>query len=87
MADAKPKIPADIAKMSFEAALEELEAIVSRLEDGDIDLDKSIDAYERGAALKAHCDQKLAEAEARIDKIVTNAEGAPIGTEPLDPEG
>lgn len=87
MADAKPKIPADIAKMSFEAALEELEAIVSRLEDGDIDLDKSIDAYERGAALKAHCDQKLAEAEARIDKIVTNAEGAPTGTEPLDPEG
>ena len=69
MADTDQKIPADIAKMSFEAALEELEAIVSRLEDGDIDLDKSIDAYERGAALKAHCDHKLAEAEARIDKI------------------
>jgi len=87
MAETKQKIPADIAKMSFEAALEELEAIVSKLEDGDIDLDKSIDAYERGAALKAHCDQKLAEAEARIDKIVMGADGKPQGTEPLDPEG
>lgn len=87
MADTDQKIPADIAKMSFEAALEELEAIVSRLEDGDIDLDKSIDAYERGAALKAHCDQKLAEAEARIDKIVMGADGKPQGIEPLDPEG
>ncbi len=87
MADTDQKIPADIVKMSFEAALEELEAIVSRLEDGDIDLDKSIDAYERGAALKAHCDQKLAEAEARIDKIVMGADGKPQGTEPLDPEG
>jgi len=87
MAETKQKIPADIAKMSFEAALEELEAIVSKLEDGDIDLDKSIDAYERGAARKAHCDQKLAEAEARIDKIVMGADGKPQGTEPLDPEG
>jgi len=77
------KIPDDIAQMSFEAALEELEDIVRELETGEGDLDTSINGYTRGVFLKRHCETKLKEAEARIDKIVVGADGA-IGTAPLD---
>jgi len=77
------QIPADILAMSFEAALEELEDIVRNLETGDGDLDTSINGYTRGVFLKKHCDAKLKEAEARIDKIVVDADGTPR-TEPLD---
>lgn len=80
-------IPEDIARLSFEEAMGELETIVSSLEDGNVDLEKSIAIYERGAALKLHCEAKLAEAEARIDKIIVGAGGEAQGTEPLDPEG
>jgi len=69
-------IPADIAEMSFEAALGELETIVRRLEDGSGKLDEAINAYERGAALKKHCEAKLAEAQSRVDKIVLGDGGA-----------
>jgi exodeoxyribonuclease VII small subunit len=82
-AAAQEKIPADIAAMSFEAALEELEDIVRELETGEGDLDTSINGYTRGVFLKRHCEAKLKEAEARIDKIVVGAGGA-VGTEPLD---
>ncbi|MCA0448596.1 MAG: exodeoxyribonuclease VII small subunit [Proteobacteria bacterium] len=61
--------PADIAKLSFEDALAELEGIVRALEQGKGKLDESVAAYERGAALKKHCEKKLAEAAARIEKI------------------
>ena len=77
------KIPDDIAQMSFEAALEELEDIVRELETGEGDLDTSINGYTRGVFLKRHCETKPKEAEARIDKIVVGTGGA-VGTEPLD---
>jgi exodeoxyribonuclease VII small subunit len=77
---------ADIKDMSFEQALKELEAIVDRLEMGDVELEASILIYERGEALKVHCDVLLRKAEARVEKISLNAGGQPTGTEPLDVE-
>lgn len=78
---------ADIKEMSFERALKELEVIVGRLERGDVELEESIAIYERGEALKSHCDQLLKQAEAKVEKLAFDAEGSPRGTEPLDPEG
>jgi exodeoxyribonuclease VII small subunit len=69
--------PQDIAKMSFEAALAELERIVEQLERGEVELEKSIAMYERGAALKAHCESRLKEAQLKVDKIVIGADGQP----------
>ncbi len=80
MADANH---ADIAQMSFEAALRELEDIVDKLEGGKIDLEESIIIYERGEQLKAHCEKMLQDAEARIKKITFRPDGTPPGTEPL----
>jgi exodeoxyribonuclease VII small subunit len=73
----------DIAKMSFETALAELEGIVEKLEAGKIGLEESIGIYERGERLKAHCEKMLKDAEARIEKITLRADGTPQGTEPL----
>ncbi len=78
---------ADIKDLSFERALKELEVIVGRLERGDVELEESIAIYERGEALKAHCDQLLKLAEAKVEKLAFDAEGAPRGTESFDPEG
>lgn len=69
--------PADIASLSFEQALQELEQIVARLESGQAPLEDSIRLYERGAALKAHCEQRLEAARLRVEKIVVGAGGAP----------
>jgi exodeoxyribonuclease VII small subunit len=74
-------MPADIAKLSFEDALKELEEIVRGLESGKGKLDDAIAAYERGSALKRHCERKLAEAEARIEKIALSANGT-VRSEP-----
>ncbi len=74
----------DIAKMSFEAALAELEAIVEKLEAGKVELAQSIAIYERGEKLKKHCEKLLRDAEARIEKITLKADGTAAGTEPLD---
>ena len=74
----------DVKAMSFEAALAELEGIVARLEGGKAPLAESIAIYERGEALKSHCEGLLKAAEARIEKI-TLKNGKPVGTEPLDP--
>ncbi|MEM6461501.1 MAG: exodeoxyribonuclease VII small subunit [Pseudomonadota bacterium] len=74
----------DIAKMSFEQALDELEKIVASLESGDVPLNRSIEIYERGEALKLHCEKQLKAAEDRIEKIRLDRSGAPEGTEPLD---
>ncbi len=83
---AAPKaVRADIKGMSFEAALKELEQIVTRLERGDADLEQSIDIYERGEELRAHCDQLLKRAEAKVERITLNAQGVPTGASPLDP--
>ncbi|MEE9139781.1 MAG: exodeoxyribonuclease VII small subunit [Alphaproteobacteria bacterium] len=75
--------PKDISEMSFEEALEELEQIVRKLEEGKGRLDEAIASYERGAALKKHCEAKLREAQAKVEKIVLGPEGT-IGTEPAE---
>lgn len=75
--------PTDIKQLSFEQALEELETIVRKLEQGEIDLDQSIAAYERGAQLKAHCEAKLREAQAKVDRITQAADGS-LSAEPTD---
>jgi exodeoxyribonuclease VII small subunit len=76
-----PGVPPDIAAMSFEEALAELEQIVRRLEGGQVKLDEAILSYERGAQLKRHCERKLNEAQQRVDRIVIGPEGA-ISVEP-----
>ena len=84
MSMAKPAANhADIKAMSFETALKELETIVGRLEKGDVALEESITIYERGEALKAHCDSLLKQAEARVEKLTLNAHGEATGTEPF----
>ncbi len=76
--------PPEIAGLPFEAAMKELEAIVERLEKGQVALEESIAIYERGELLKTHCDALLKSAEARIEKITLSRDGRPIGTAPLD---
>jgi len=76
----------DIKEMSFEKALKELESIVGRLERGDVELEESINIYERGEALKDHCDRLLKQAEAKVEKITLNPSGEPTGTEPFKPQ-
>ena len=77
------KVPDDIRKMSFEAALAEIEDIVRELESGQGELNESINAYARGAALKKHCEAKLKEAQAKIDKIVLGPDGE-VSSEPAE---
>ena len=74
----------DIKAMTFEQALAALERIVDDLERGDVPLDQSIRIYERGEALKAHCDKLLKSAEDKVEKIRLSRDGKPAGTEPLD---
>jgi exodeoxyribonuclease VII small subunit len=80
---AETKIPADIKKMSFEDALAEIEEIVRDLESGQGELDEAINTYARGAALKKHCEAKLKEAQAKIDKIVLGPNGD-VSAEPAE---
>ena len=74
----------DVSKMPFERAIEELESIVKRLEEGKVPLEESVTIYERGEALKRRCDELLKQAEARVEKITLDSAGKPTGTEPLD---
>lgn len=69
------RIPADIAAMSFEDAMAELEGIVRSLEGGQGKLDESIRAYERGAYLKAHCEAKLRDAQLTVERIARAVDG------------
>ena len=78
---------ADIASLSFEDALRALEDVVRRLESGDVPLDRSIDLYERGEALRRHCQARLDAAQARIEKIVAGPDGKPSHTVPFDSDG
>jgi exodeoxyribonuclease VII small subunit len=73
----------DIAALSFEQALAELEKIVAELESGQAALERSIELYERGAALKAHCEAKLEAARLRVEKIVVGAQDT-VGAEPAE---
>jgi exodeoxyribonuclease VII small subunit len=75
--------PRDIATMSFEEALDELQALVRALEKGESKLDEAIQQYERGAQLKQHCEAKLREAQVKIEKIVMSPAGE-ISSEPAD---
>ena len=75
----KPDTAKPVGEMSFETALQELETIVARLEQGQVDLEDSIALYERGQALKSHCEAKLKAAEGRLEKIVQGAGGPAIG--------
>jgi exodeoxyribonuclease VII small subunit len=75
---------ADVKKLSFERAIEELELIVKRLEEGRVPLEESIAIYERGEALKRRCEELLRQAEARVEKITTDASGQASNVEPLD---
>lgn len=74
----------EIKDMSFEEALRAFEGVVGKLDSGDVPLDEMIALYERGAALKAHCDAKLKDAEEKIARITTDAQGSATGTAPLD---
>jgi len=78
---AETRIPPDIAAMTFEDAMAELERIVRQLEEGKAKLDDAIGAYERGTALRRHCETKLREAQAKIDRITVGADGA-LGLQP-----
>ena len=79
----EPNSNKDISALSFEDALKELEGIVKQLEGGLVKLDEAIAAYERGALLKRHCEQKLAEAKMKVEKIVFSADGT-VGSQPAD---
>jgi exodeoxyribonuclease VII small subunit len=74
----------DVKRLPFERAIEELETIVKRLEEGKVPLEESVTIYERGEALKRRCEELLRQAEARVEKITLDAAGRPSGTEPLD---
>lgn len=78
------ELPEDILSMSFETALAELESIVSRLEAGDVPLEQSIEIYQRGSQLRAYCDQKLQDAQAKIERITLDDGGNAAGVQPLD---
>jgi len=78
MASKKNKeIPEEISSLSFEKALSQLEDIVRQLEGGEKDLEESLEAYERGALLKAHCENKLKKAQLRVEKISLSTNGEP----------
>jgi exodeoxyribonuclease VII small subunit len=80
------KTNTDVTQLSFERAIEELETIVKRLEEGKVPLEESVAIYERGELLKRRCEELLRLAEARVEKITLDAAGKPVGTEPLDVE-
>ena len=69
--------PADLQTISFEDALRELESIVAALETGDVSLDDAIGAFERGTALKAHCQARLEEARMKVEQLRLPADGSP----------
>ena len=74
---------AKLKNVSFESALEELESIVNRLETGQVDLEKAIENYSRGEELKKHCENKLAEAKLKVEKVVSGSDDK-VKMEPFD---
>jgi len=80
------KTNSDVTQLTFERAIEELETIVKRLEEGKVPLEESVAIYERGELLKRRCEDLLRQAEARVEKITLDAAGKPTGTAPLDVE-
>ena len=87
MTDASPSsAEPDVSALSFEQALAQLEQIVAQLESGQADLERSIGLYERGAKLKAHCEERLRAAQLRVDRIVVGRDGEAAGARPFDAE-
>lgn len=83
--DGMTETPAsEIDALPFEKALQELEQIVAQLERGDVPLEKSIEIYERGSRLKAHCEALLRKAELKVEVITQGADGKAAGAKPLD---
>lgn len=74
----------DLSTLSFEQAMEELELVVRQLETGKIKLDDAVSAYEKGVKLKQICEEKLAQAKAKIDILVLDKDGTPVGVESFD---
>ena len=73
-----------VSEMSFEQAMAELETVVGQLERGDVPLEESIKLYERGAALKKRCEEKLKEAEEKVAAITLDGDGNPTGTKAVE---
>jgi len=84
MAEIAPEVAPDVMALSFEDALRALEDVVRKLESGEVPLDDSIALYERGEALRKHCQARLDAAQARIEQIVKAPDGAAAGTRPFD---
>lgn len=78
-----PKAVENIDKLTFEDALTELDEIVRALESGATPLEESIKSYERGMALKSHCEARLKDARLRVEKITLSADGKPTGKTPF----
>lgn len=76
----------DVNGLSFEAAMRELEQVVTQLERGDVPLDQSIALYERGALLKKRCEETLKAAEEKVAAITLDSDGVPTGTKPVEAE-
>lgn len=74
----------DLSTLSFEDAMKQLEEVVRALESGNVELEKSIALYEKGASLKAHCEAKLKEAEEKVAKITLGPDGKPADTTPVE---
>jgi exodeoxyribonuclease VII small subunit len=85
--EAPAGVPGEIGALSFEDALKALEDVVRRLESGEVPLDHSITLYERGEALRLHCQARLDAAQARIEKIVSGPDGRPSHTVPFGADG
>jgi len=83
MSDSSPAPTAPVASLSFEAAMAELETIVRQLEGGDVNLEESVTLYERGQALRQHCEARLKAAELRVEQVSVGADGQPTGTMPF----
>ncbi|MEN8831070.1 MAG: exodeoxyribonuclease VII small subunit [Pacificibacter sp.] len=73
-----------VSEMSFEAAMAELDQVVAKLERGEVPLEDSINLYQRGAELKAHCEAKLKEATEKVEKISVGSDGKPAGAQPVE---
>jgi exodeoxyribonuclease VII small subunit len=84
MVEAMSETDPEISALSFEEALKALEDIVRKLESGEVPLDATMDLYERGEKLRGHCQARLDAAQARIEKIVTGADGQAASTQPFD---
>ena len=74
----------EVKEVSFEEALKELESIVQKLESGQVKLEEAVTAYEKGVQMQKICEEKLKEAQMKVEKLILDKEGKPAGKEPLD---